>query len=134
MTTPETRSDAPTDDSRQDQQTDGSRRDRPTDDSRGEAPAAEPGRDRPTDEPRYEVPTGETPERCRYCRAPLPDEETRTLHVGLEHPNEMSDAEREAFRERYAAEDDRLRSFQLRALLALVLLYFGFLFAYALFA
>lgn len=103
-------------------------------DSQPDASTDSSRRDRPVDEPRYEVPPTERPERCPYCEAPLPDGETRTLHVGLEHPNAMSEAEREAFREGYEAEGDRLRSFQLRALAALVLLYFGFLFTYALFA
>lgn len=109
-------------------------RDAPTDSSCHDRPTDEPRHDAPADEPRYEVPPTERSERCPYCEAPLPDAETRTLHVGLEHPDAMNEAEREAFREEYETEGARLRSFQLRALAALVLLYFGFLFTYALFA
>jgi len=48
-----------------------------------------------------------------------------------EHYDRLDDAEREAFDEAYLAENADLRSFRLRALAVLVLLYFGFLILYA---
>lgn len=69
--------------------------------------------------------------RCSYCGEPFPDERLRTLHRGLEHYEELDDAEREAYEEAYLEENEDLRSFRLRALAALVVLYFGFLMIYA---
>lgn len=77
-------------------------------------------RDTPTDAPQ-----------CSYCGEAFPTEELRDLHRGLEHYDALDDAEREAFDDAYISETKRLRSFRLRALAALVLVYFGFLFAYA---
>ena len=68
---------------------------------------------------------------CSYCGEAFPAEHLRDLHRGLEHYDALDGAEREAFDDAYLAETDDLRSFRLRALAALVLLYFFFLFAYA---
>lgn len=80
------------------------------------------------------VPDGETPVRCPHCDEPFPDEMTLTLHEGLTHYDSLSAERQTAFAEAYEREQRDLRSFQLRALAGLTLLYFGFLFAYALFA
>lgn len=69
---------------------------------------------------------------CPYCGRPFAREEYRTLHVGLDHHEECTDEELAAFREAYRAESQELRLFRLKAIGALVLLYFGFLFTYSL--
>lgn len=56
------------------------------------------------------------------------------LHRGVRHPQELEDGELTAYREAYAEEQSELRSIRLRALGALILLYFGFLFLFAVFA
>lgn len=68
---------------------------------------------------------------CPYCER---DERTRrllSLHVGEEHWDEASDTERDQYREAYEAESEALWRFRLLAAGALVILYFGFLFAYS---
>jgi len=80
------------------------------------------------------VPPDATAHECPYCGRPFPRERARTLHVGLDHPDRADDDEIEAFRAAYRDERDGLRRFQLLALAVLVALYFGFLFAYAVFA
>lgn len=81
-----------------------------------------------------EVPPGETPVRCSHCDEPFPDGTTLLLHEGLAHYESLSEGRKREFAEAYERETSDLRSFQLRALAGLTLLYFGFLFAYALFA
>lgn len=81
------------------------------------------------------VPQGESPAgRCEYCGHPFPTTDRLVLHKGVEHPRELDDDEEEAFRVARSDEADELRMLQLKALLALVLLYFGFLILYALVA
>jgi hypothetical protein len=75
-----------------------------------------------------------TPERCRVCGREFPDADLLALHRGVRHAGALDADELEAYREAYRAEESRLRSFRLRALGVLVLLYFGFLFLYAAFA
>jgi hypothetical protein len=79
-----------------------------------------------------DVPPNRTVSGCPYCGQPFARERYRTLHVGLDHPDECTDAEIEAFRDAYRAEGEEIRLFRLKAIGALVLLYFGFLFTYSL--
>jgi hypothetical protein len=69
--------------------------------------------------------------RCSYCGRPFPDEQLLALHRGLEHYDDLDESERDAYEDAYLAENAALRSFRLRALAALVVLYFGFLMLYA---
>ena len=87
------------------------------------------GRSRPTD-----VPAGESPATCARCGEPFPSERLLALHRGLAHYDALSEGEREAYADAYEAETRDLRLFRLQALAFLVVLYFAFLFAYALFA
>lgn len=81
------------------------------------------------------VPRNETPEdRCEYCGNPFPTSDRLVLHKGLKHPQLLDDEEEEAFLAARSDEEDELRTLRLKALGALVLLYFGFLFLYAIFA
>ena len=67
---------------------------------------------------------------CDRCGAVFPTSELLALHRGHSHDG-LSDAEREAFAAASERETEDLRLFRLKALGALVLLYFGFLMAYA---
>jgi len=69
---------------------------------------------------------------CPYCDRPFAREEYRTLHVGLDHPDDCTESEVEAFQAAYREESEELRLFRLKAVGALVVLYFGFLFTYSL--
>jgi hypothetical protein len=84
----------------------------------------------PVDDPVTKPTDAET---CPYCGDAFPSVRLRDLHRGLEHYDELDDAERDAFDDAYIAETEDLQSFRLRALAALVFLYFLFLFAYAVF-
>jgi hypothetical protein len=80
------------------------------------------------------VPPNDSSEVCQYCGEPFPTVERLTLHRGLEHWSDIGEAERTAFHDARADEQDALSSFRLRALACIVALYFGFLFLYATFA
>lgn len=86
---------------------------------------------RPTPASETDVPESATVHRCQYCDRPFRREDQRTLHVGLEHYDRMTDAEEAAFRESYEAESDRLGLYRLKLAGALVVLYFGLLLLYA---
>ena len=77
------------------------------------------------------VPEGAPTYRCGYCGRPFADESYLTLHHGLAHADVLTDEEREAFEEAYQEENASLRRFRIIALGLLVLLYFGFLFVFA---
>ena len=77
------------------------------------------------------VPAGATAHRCPYCDRPFRREDQRTLHVGLEHYDRMTDAEETAFRETYSEETEELGLYRLKLVGLLVLLYFGLLMLYS---
>jgi hypothetical protein len=77
------------------------------------------------------VPDGAPTHRCDYCERPFARESYLTLHHGLAHDGVLTDEEREAFEAAYAEEQASLRRFRIVALGLLVLLYFGFLFVFA---
>lgn len=80
----------------------------------------------------YDVPDDESVYDCAYCGRPFARESWLALHRGLEHPGDLDDDEITAFRGAHAEEEDALRIFRLKALGALILLYFGLLMIYAL--
>jgi len=82
---------------------------------------------------RTTVTPDETAAVCPECGRPLPDDRLRTLHRGIEHFETLAEPEREAFLAAYRDETDEIRLFRLKALGTLILLYFGFLFAYSIF-
>lgn len=82
----------------------------------------------------YHVPPDADVHACGYCGRPFAREEWLALHRGLDHPDRLTAAERDAFEAAFAAEEEALRVFRLKALAALVVLYFGALMAYAVFA
>jgi hypothetical protein len=77
------------------------------------------------------LPPDDDAEICHYCGRPFADETLLALHRGHAHPDEVTDEERAAFEEAYEAEQGEIRLFRLKALGALILLYFGFLMVYA---
>lgn len=79
----------------------------------------------------YAVPPGAATVDCEYCGAPHADEELLALHRGLEHPERLTGAQRDAFETAYEREQDEIRRFRLIALGALVLLYFLLFMTYA---
>lgn len=68
---------------------------------------------------------------CEHCGASFADEELLALHCGHDHPDAIDETTQEAFETAYGAEQEEIRLFRLKALGALVLLYFGFLMVYA---
>lgn len=83
----------------------------------------------PADGP-YEVPVDATAFTCPRCGRPFARERHRDLHLGQDHPD-LDDGERAAYEHAREAETDELRRFRIVSLGMLVLLYFGFLFLYA---
>lgn len=77
------------------------------------------------------VPASAATHVCERCGQPFADEEYLALHRGLDHPDDLSPGEREAFESAHESEVADLRRFRLLALGALVALYFGFLMTYA---
>ena len=71
---------------------------------------------------------------CVDCGRAFHAADLRVLHRGVRHPDALNAAEREAYREAYAAEERAIRSFRIRALGVLVVLYFGLLFLYVVYA
>lgn len=84
-----------------------------------------------TDDAETDVPPDEHAYVCEHCGRPFVHETHLALHRGLDHPTDLSAAEREAFEAASEEEETDLRRFRLLALAALVALYFGFLLTYA---
>ena len=87
-----------------------------------------------SDHPPTSIPAGDATEECPYCALDLPDGTQYRLHLGVEHYDRLSDAERERFHEAYRAEADALDRYRIIALGGLGPLYCGFLLGYALLA
>ncbi len=79
----------------------------------------------------YHVPSGESAYECAYCGRPFREAEYLALHRGLKHGDQLPENEVEAFYDTYETETEELKYFRLKALGVLVVLYFGFLFIYA---
>lgn len=78
------------------------------------------------------VPENATPAgRCEYCDRPFPTADRLALHKGIEHDGRLTAAERDAVQQARAAEQEALGKLRLQAIGALILLYFGLLFLYA---
>ena len=82
----------------------------------------------------YDLPPDAEPVVCAHCGAPFADAELLALHRGIDHADAIDESERDAFEEAYESEEKRLRVFRLKALGALVLLYFGLVMTYSVFA
>jgi hypothetical protein len=71
---------------------------------------------------------------CADCGRTFHTQDLRILHRGVRHPSALDAEEQEAYREAYREEERAIRSFRIRALLILVVLYFGLLFLYVVYA
>lgn len=71
---------------------------------------------------------------CADCGRAFHTEDLLILHRGVRHPEVLDAAEKEAYREVYREEERAIRSFRIRALGILVVLYFGLLFLYVIYA
>jgi hypothetical protein len=68
---------------------------------------------------------------CPYCDRQFHREPYLSLHRGQDHAGVLTDDERAAFETAREAEAEELRLFRLKAVAALVFIYFGFLMVYA---
>ena len=68
---------------------------------------------------------------CEHCGDCFADERLLALHRGQSHRGRLDEAEIDAYREARADERDDVRLFRLKALAALLALYFGFIYVYA---
>jgi hypothetical protein len=69
---------------------------------------------------------------CAYCGRPFVRETHLALHRGLDHPEAIDGTEREAFEEAHSDEQAAIRLFRLKAIFALVVIYFVFFMVYVL--
>ena len=81
-----------------------------------------------------ESPTADAAYVCGDCGRAFHTAGLRILHRGVRHPDALDAGEREAYREAYREEERAIRSFRIRALGVLVVLYFGLLFLYVVYA
>ncbi len=79
-------------------------------------------------------PAPETAHTCPRCGRPFARAEYVTLHLGLDHPEALTEDDRERFAEAYRGETSEIKRFRLKALAALLVLYFAFLYTYLLIA
>jgi len=81
---------------------------------------------------RYNTPANAPIHRCEHCNRPFAEDELLSIHKGLDHAEQLDDEELAAFERAYDEETDELRRYQIIAVGAIVLLYFGLLLTYAL--
>lgn len=67
---------------------------------------------------------------CPMCDRPFARAEYVMLHRGLDHPQTLSEDDRERFVEIYRGETDEIKRFRLKALATLIAMYFAFLYLY----
>ena len=80
----------------------------------------------------YDVPDDEVPEEtCPYCDRPFASEELAIYHIGVEHPEECTEAELEAFEDEREDEEFELMTFHVKITVAVFMTYFLFSFVYA---
>lgn len=79
----------------------------------------------------YDVPPDAPAHECPYCEAVLPERDLFELHVGVEHENEATDAELEAFEDTFEQESNQVFIYHLKVIVLVVAIYFIFLFTYS---
>jgi hypothetical protein len=84
------------------------------------------------DDTAFDVPDDAQAHRCPECGRPFVREELLALHRGYEHADTLDEEATAAFEDAYESESDQLTVFRLKALLALIALYFLLLMTYAL--
>jgi hypothetical protein len=68
---------------------------------------------------------------CPYCARSFARPDYRDLHLGLDHADRLTPAERAAYEDASETEREALTLFRYKALAALVVIYFGFIMVYA---
>ncbi len=82
-------------------------------------------------DPRITVPDDERPAaRCRYCDRPFKAERLYALHLGVSHPEECTDDERERYEELRDEESHDLFTFHVKIVVTLTLTYFSLMYLY----
>ena len=76
-------------------------------------------------------PDERAPFACPYCVREFARADYRNLHLGLEHADALSPAERSAYETARDAEEEALTLFRYKAVGLLIVIYFGFLMLYA---
>jgi hypothetical protein len=77
------------------------------------------------------VPPDETPSaHCPYCDRPFATEELCVLHLGDSHQDEWTETEREEHEDAYKTESDALFIYHMKVIIALVVLFFAFMYTY----
>lgn len=84
------------------------------------------------DEVDFDVPADADPARCPDCGRPYAREALLALHRGQVHGEALDATGRADYERAQSEETERLGLFRLKALLALIALYFGLLLIYAL--
>ena len=79
----------------------------------------------------YDVPADAPSYDCPYCDAALPEEDLLDLHIGVEHEDEATEAELEAFEETFERESNQVFIYHLKVISLVVGIYFIFLFTYS---
>lgn len=79
----------------------------------------------------YDVPPDAPAHDCPYCEAVLPEQELLELHVGVEHEDEATDDELEAFEDTFEGESNQVFIYHLKVIVMVVAIYFIFLFTYS---
>lgn len=86
---------------------------------------------RSTTEIEMTVPSDETPAvHCPYCGRPFVTEQLWMLHLGDSHQDEWTETEREEHEEAYKTESDALFIYHMKVIVALVVLFFAFMYTY----
>jgi hypothetical protein len=99
--------------------------------SQHQPPATPPATDAPSaDQPETVVPDDADAERCPHCGRPFATRHLLALHVGNVHPDDATDDERAAYEAAYDQETDELFVYHLKIVAAIVVLFFGFAYAY----
>lgn len=80
----------------------------------------------------FEVPDDADPVRCPDCGRPFVREDLLVMHRGENHGAILDDEANAEFARVHGAEDEAIRRFRLKAVLALTVLYFVLLMIYAL--
>ncbi|PSQ19171.1 hypothetical protein BRD00_02695 [Halobacteriales archaeon QS_8_69_26] len=84
-----------------------------------------------TPRPAVEVPTDEDPaDRCPYCGRPFDDGRARDLHVGEDHPDELTPEDHAAYELAAEEEEDELFLYHLKVVAALGLGWMAFVLVY----
>jgi hypothetical protein len=73
----------------------------------------------------------EDAEYCPHCGRPLATGHLRALHVGEEHPDEMSESEAQAYEAALEQESDDLFVFHIKVMAAITLVTFVFIYTYS---